>query len=680
MTNPFFEAWTAPFEAPPFDRIKPEHFRPAFERALKEHKDQIAAIAADTAAPTFENTMLEIERGGKLLRKVAGVFYHLAGTATTPAIQEIEREMAPILARHWNEIYQNEKLFGRIADLWARKDKLGLTDEQGRVLRRYHLDFIRAGAELKGGAKTRMAQITERLATLGTSFGQNVLGDEEGLVIPLNEADTMGLPDFAKSAAAELAKERGVKADYAVSLSRTSVEPVLQFANKRDLREKIFKAWTARGDNGDKNDNKAIIAETIRLRIERAKLLGYASFAHYQLADRMAKTPEAARGLLEQVWKAAQKRVRQEAADLQDLIAADGQNFKLAPWDWRYYAEKLRKARYDLDETEIKPYLQLDKIVDAAFYTATRLFGLQFHERKDVPVYHPDVRTWEVKDAKGKHIALFYGDYFARAGKRSGAWMNAWREQHRLDNDTAPLVVNVCNYSKGAEGEPALLSYDEASTVFHEFGHALHGMLSNVTYPSLSGTSVATDFVELPSQIYEHWLARPEILERFAVHYETGKPMPKSLVDKILKARTFNQGFATTEFISSALVDMDFHALTDADNLDVAAFERDALKKIGMPDEIVMRHRSPHFQHIFAGDHYSAGYYSYMWSEVLDSDGFKAFEEAGDVFDAATAKRLYEFIYSGGGKRDEAEAYRQFRGRDPKIDALIKKRGLDVAA
>ena len=677
MQNPFFETWATPHSVPPFARVKAEHFRPAFDRAFADHASEIARIATNPAAATFANTIDDMERAGGLLRRVSAVFYHLSNAATSDEIQAAERELAPMLARHWNEIFQNEMLYARIARLWSEHKDLSLSGEQQRVLRRYHLDFVRAGAELTGAARKRMGEITERLATLATSFSQNVLADEEGFVLPLASDELEGLPDFARDSAAELARERQLKAGHGISLTRSSVEPFLQFGARRDLREKLFKAWIKRGDNNDAHDNKAIIGETLRLRVERAKLLGYPTFAHFKLADRMAKTPEAARGLLEEVWRAAVKRARQEAGDLQELIVKEGQNFKLAPWDWRYYAERLRKERYDLDESEIKPYLQIDRMIEASFHTATRLFGLQFTERKDVATYHPDVRVWEVKDAKGGHVGLFFGDYFARAGKRSGAWMDAWRDQERLDGNVTPLVVNVCNFSKG---EPALLSFDDASTLFHEFGHALHGLLSNVTYRTLAGTNVATDFVELPSQIYEHWLSRPEILERFAVHYETGKAMPKALIDKILKARTFNQGFATVEFLSSALVDMDYHALTNADGLDVAAFEQKSLEKIGMPEEIAMRHRSPAFQHIFAGDGYSAGYYSYMWSAVLDNDGFKAFEEAGDAFDPATAKRLYDFVYSAGGTRDEAEAYRQFRGRDPKIDALIEKRGLGVAA
>ena len=525
---------------------------------------------------------------------------------------------------------------------------------------------------MQGADKARLAAIVEQLATLGTDFGQNVLADEQAYVLPLAESDLAGVPDFAREAAAETAKERGLDAAYAVTTSRSSVEPFLQFADNRDLREKLFKAWVSRGDNANAHNNAKLIGETVRLRAERAKLLGYPTFAHYKLADTMAKTPVTARDLLDQVWAPARRRALEERDALQAVIAAEGQNFALEAWDWRYYAEKLRKERYDLDEAEIMPYFQLEKMIAAAFDTAHRLFGLDFAERKDIPVYHPDVRVWEVTRG-AVHVGLFYGDYFARASKRGGAWMSSFRDQENLGRPVTPLIVNNCNFNKG---EPALLSFDEAKTLFHEFGYALHGLLSQVRFPRLSGTNVARDFVELPSQIYEHWMDVPETLERFAIHAESGQPIPKALIDKLNAARNFNKGFATVEFLGSAFVDLDYHALENPGALDVPAFQKTALDRIGMPKEIVMRHASPHFLHIFSGDGYSAGYYSYMWSEVLDADGFQAFEEKKDAFDPATAKRLHDFIYASGGTRDFAEAYRLFRGRDPKIDALLEGRGL----
>ena len=671
-TNPFFEPWTAPFEAPPFDRIQPEHFRPAYDRALAEHASEIAAIASNAAEPSFTNTIEALEDSGQLLRKVEAVFGNLAASHTNDAIQAIERDMAPVLAKHWNDVYLNTALFARIDALQNRRDALGLDAEGLRVLDRYHLDFVRAGAKLKGKDKTRLADIVEELATLGTVFGQNVLADEQGYVLPLTEADMAGVPDFAREAAAETAKERGLDAPYALTTSRSSVEPFLTFADNRDLREKIFSAWVSRGGNANTHNNAKIIGQMVELRAERAKLLGYPTFAHYKLADTMAKTPETARHLLDQVWAPARRRALEERDALQDVIAKEGGNFPLAAWDWRYYAEKLRKERYDLDESELMPYFQLDRMIEAAFYTAHRLFGLDFTERKDIPIYHPDVRTWEVT-RRGKHVGLFYGDYFARSSKRGGAWMSSFRDQENMGKPVTPLIVNNCNFPKS---EPALLSFDEARTLFHEFGHALHGLLSQVRYPRLAGTNVAQDFVELPSQIFEHWLEVPETLARFAVHAETGEPIPKTLLEKLTAARNFNKGFATVEFLASAFVDLDYHALENPRDSDVAAVEAKTLDRIGMPKEIVMRHASPHFLHIFTGDGYSAGYYSYMWSEVLDADGFQAFQEKKDAFDPATAKRLHDFIYAAGGTRDFADAYRLFRGRAPKIDALLEGRGL----
>ena len=521
-------------------------------------------------------------------------------------------------------------------------------------------------------AKQRLKEIGERLASLGTAFGQNVLADEQSYVLPLAAEDLAGLPDFARAAARGAAQERGLSDQYAVTLSRSSVEPFLQFSARRALREKAFRAWIARGDNAGKTDNKPIIAEMTALRDERARLLGYQSFAHYKLDDTMAKAPQAVSQLLDSVWGPARRRVAQERDGLQEMVAAEGGNFKLAPWDWRYYAEKLRKARFDLDESEIKPYLRLESIVEAAFYAANRLFGLTFTERHDVPVWHPDVRVWEVTGA-GKHVGVFFGDYFARSSKRSGAWMTSLRDQEKLDGEVRPIVLNVMNFNKGADGAPTLLSFDDARTLFHEFGHGLHGLMSEVTYPMISGTGVLQDFVELPSQLYEHWLDRPEILTRFARHYQTGAPMPQALMDRLIASRTFNQGYLTTEYLGSSYVDLDFHL---GGAKDAHQVEDETRAWMQMPDEVVLRHRPPHFQHIFTGDSYAAGYYSYLWAEVLDADAFNAFEEAGDVFDPQVAKRLRDNIYAAGGARDPAEAYQAFRGRMPSVDPLLKKRGL----
>jgi peptidyl-dipeptidase Dcp len=675
--NPLLGEWATPFELPPFTEIAPEHFRPAFDQALAEHRAEIAAIADDPASPSFANTIDAFEKAGRGLDRVASVFFNLTGAHTSDALQAIEREMAPALARHRSAIFLNTALFRRIDDLFARRDSLGLTPEQARVLDRYHIIFVRAGARLDPAAKERLAAITERLATLGTRFSQNVLSDERDYTLVLEtEEDLAGLPTFVRAAAARAAADRGLEGQYVITLARSSIDPFLQFSARRDLRERAYQAWISRGDTGGETDNKAVIAETIALRAERAKLLGYPTFAHFRLDDTMAKTPEAVRDLLDQVWAPARARAMRERDDLQAMAAEEGGNFAIAPWDWRYYAEKVRQAKHDLDEAEIKPFLQLDNMIAAAFDTARRLFGVTFTELQGLPVYHSDVRVWEARDAEGRHVGLFLGDYFARPSKRSGAWMSAFRSQEKLSGDIRPIIVNVMNFSKGGEGEPSLLSFDDARTLFHEFGHALHGLLSNVTYPLLSGTGVARDFVEFPSQLYEHWLERPEVLGRYAVHAKTGEPMPTALLERLLAARTFNQGFATVEYTSSAIVDLDLHLLEEPNGLDVSAFEREALDRIGMPAEIVMRHRTPHFAHIFSGDAYAAGYYSYLWSEVLDADGFAAFLEAGDVFDPATAKRLYDYVYAAGNLRDPTEAYGAFRGRMPVIDALLRKRGL----
>ncbi|MEA2820813.1 MAG: peptidyl-dipeptidase Dcp, partial [Bradyrhizobium sp.] len=627
--NSLLAPWRTPFETPPFTAIEPKHFLPAFEQAFADHSAEIAAITHDPATPDFANTITALERSGKLLSKVSAVFYDLVSAHSNPALLEIDKEVSLRMARHWNPIMMNAVLFGRVVALRDNRAKLGLTPEQARLLERTYTRFHRSGAGLDEQAKARMAEINERLAHLGTAFSHHLLGDEQDWFMELGEGDRDGLSDSFIAAAKAAADERGMAGKAVMTLSRSFVEPFLKSSTRRDLREKVFKAFVARGDNGNANDNNATIVEILALREESAKLLGYPTFAAYRLEDSMAKTPEAVRGLLERVWKPARARALADRDALQALVAEEGGNFALAPWDWRFYAEKLRQIRANFDDAAIKPYLVLDHMIEAAFNCAHRLFGLSFAERKDIPVWHPDVRVWEVKDAKGNHKALFYGDYFARPSKRSGAWMTSLRDQQKLDGAVAPLVINVCNFSKGAEGQPALLSPDDARTLFHEFGHGLHGMLSDVTYPSLSGTSVFTDFVELPSQLYEHWQEQPQVLREFARHYQTGEPLPDGLLKRFIAARKFNQGFATVEFVSSALIDLEFHTQPASASRDVRAFERAELEKIGMPAEISLRHRPTQFGHIFSGDHYASGYYSYMWSEVMDADAFGAFEEAG---------------------------------------------------
>jgi peptidyl-dipeptidase Dcp len=674
--NPLLQPWTTPFEMPPFDQVEVGHYRPAFESALATNVDEIAAIAESTDAPSFDNTIEALERSGHALDRVCSVFFNLTGADTTDALEAIERDMAPVLARHSNAVFQNDSLYRRVEALAEREDELDLNAEQARVLERYRTIFRRNGCGLPPEIKQRLAAISERLATLGTTFSQNVLADEKSYTLVLNgEEDLAGLPEFLRQSAARAAADRGLAGKHLITLARSSIEGFLQFSSRRDLRERAFKAWSARGEAGA-TDNRPVIAEMVALRAERAQLLGYKSFAHFRLEDTMAKKPEAALDLLHSVWKPAQARAAREQAALEKLAQGEGHNEAFAPWDWRHYSEKQRSLEFDLDESAIKPYLQLDNMIAAAFDTASRLFGLSFTERHDLPLYHPDVRAWEVNGADGSNVGLFLGDYFARSSKRSGAWMSAFRSQEKLAGNIRPIIVNVMNFSKAEDGAPALLSFDDARTLFHEFGHALHGLLSNVTYPLISGTGVSRDFVEFPSQLYEHWIEQAQVLQRFARHHITGEPMPKEFLDRLLASRTFNQGFSTVEYVASALVDLKVHLLDDATDFDISAFEKATLAEIGMPEAITMRHRPTHFTHVFSGDGYSSAYYSYLWSEVLDADGFGAFEEAGDLYDPETAKRLHDFVYAAGNSRDPAEAYRGFRGRDPIPAPLLVKRGL----
>ena len=680
MTNPLLAAWDTPFQIPPFESFQPEHFKPAFEAAIEAHKAEIDAIAADQAAPTFENTIVAMEQAGEMLDRVARIFFQLASCNTNDALQDVERWVAPVLSKHGSEVNMNPTLFQRVDALYEARETLGLDAEAQRVLRLYHESFVRSGARLEGDEKTRMATIMERLATLGAGFGQNILKDEKDWELKLEGDDALaGLPDFLIAAAAEAARERGHEGGHVITLSRSLIAPFLQFSENRALREQAWRAWTSRGEMREETDNRAMVAETVSLRAERAQLLGFPTFAAYKLDNQMAKTPDRVRDLLMAVWTPARKRALEERDAMQALAAAEGANIDIEAWDWRYYAEKQRKAEHDLDEAELKPYFQLEAMIDAAFDCATRLFGLSFTELPDAPKHHPDARVWEVtKD--GRHMAIFIGDYFARGSKRSGAWMSAYRGQSKLGEEIRPIITNTMNFAKGAEGEASLLTFDDARTLFHEFGHGLHGMLSDVTYPYISCTSVARDFVELPSQLYEHWLSEKDVLARFATHYKTGEPMPEALIDRVLAAENFGQGFASVEYTASALVDLAMHEIEDAADFDPMAFEAKTLAAIDMPKEIVMRHRTPHFAHVFSGDGYSAGYYSYMWSEVMDADAYEAFTEAGDPFDAETAALLAEKIYSAGGSEDPEDAYKGFRGRLPAVGALLKQRGLDEAA
>jgi peptidyl-dipeptidase Dcp len=668
MTNPLLQDWTTPFQIAPFDQISDADFAPALETALAAHNAEIAAIAGSKLPPDFANTIEALEAAGKALDKVLGVFFTVSGADSTPVREDLQRQFSPRLAAHFAEISSNKALFGRVAQVWEARDTLDLSPEQARVLMLTHRQFVRSGAALEGADEARMKAIKGRLAVLGTEFTQNLLADERDWFMPLSESDLDGLPGFVISAARKAGEEKDAGGPV-VTLSRSLIVPFLQFSPRRDLREKAFAAWTARGANGGKTDNRAIAAEILSLRDERARLLGYESFAAYKLETEMAKTPEAVRDLLMAVWAPAKAQAEADAEVLTQMMHGDGVNGDLAPWDWRYYAEKRRAAEHDLDEASLKPYFQLDRMIDASFACATRLFDLEFTPL-DVPLYHPDCRAWDVT-REGKHVAVFIGDYFARGSKRSGAWCSAMRAQAKFPQEQTPIVINVCNFAKG---DPALLSYDDARTLFHEFGHALHQMLSNVTYESVSGTSVARDFVELPSQLYEHWLEVPQVLSEFATHAETGAPMPQEMLDKVLGAANFDMGFQTVEYVASALVDLAFH--DGPAPKDPMARQAEVLADLGLPAAITMRHATPHFAHVFAGDGYSSGYYSYMWSEVMDADAFAAFEEAGSPFDAARAKDLEAHILSTGGSRDAAELYTAFRGRLPGVEALLKGRGL----
>jgi peptidyl-dipeptidase Dcp len=675
--NPFFARWTTPFGIPPFDRIRPEHFPPAFDRGMEEQIAETRAITGSSAAPSFADTIEALERSGRLLGQVSRVFFNLDSSNTNDALEAIARDYAPILAQHQMRIVLDPALFARITDLHARRASLGLAADQKRLLERYHLRFVRSGALLNAEQKERMAMIAGRLASLHTLFGQNVLHDERDWQLVLDEADLDRLPEFARTGAAEAAKERGIEGRYAVTLARSAVEPFLTFSSRRDLRHAVWQAWTERGTHAGDSDNRPLIQKIVALRAEQARLLGYRNFADYRLDDTMAKTSAAVERLLLQVWEPAKDKARDERAALEEEARADGLNEAIEPWDWRYYAEKVRRARYDLDEAEVKPYFVLDNMVRAAFDTAGRLFGLTFSERKDCPVYHPDVQVWEVCDAAGGHVGLFLHDNLARPGKQSGAWSSRYRDQEAMDDPIAPIVVNNNNFARGnkAGGEPTLLSFDDAKTLFHEFGHGLHALLSRVRYRSQSGTAVLRDFVEFPSQIFEHWMSAPETLRRYARHYQTGEPIPDDLLSRLTAARNFNQGFATVEYAGSALIDLELHRAATPETLDAARFEREFEDRVGMPKEIGLRHRLPHFQHLFAGGGYAAGYYAYLWAEVLEADGFAAFTEAGDIFEPTLAARLKD-IYSAGDTRDPMELYRAFRGREPTIAALLEQRGL----
>jgi peptidyl-dipeptidase Dcp len=671
--NPLLAEWDTPFGTPPFDEVEEAHFLPAFDVALENHSAEIDAIASNPEPPSFENTLLAMERAGKQLGRVSNVFSNLVSSASNDEILALQREISPRLAAHRASITLNAELFARIDELYQNRESLELLPKQARLLETTHTDFIRAGAQLEGEDRVRFAEIRSALASLYTQFSQNERSDREAWTLALSEDDLSGLPGYVVSAAAGAAADRGIDG-HVVTLARSSVEPFLKVSPNREQREIAWRAWTQRGDNDNENDNKDTIREILALRLEQANLLGFETFAHYRTAGTMAGTPEAALSLMEEVWWPARQRALEEAADIETRIANAGLNHDLKPWDWRYFTQQVRAERFDLDENEVKSYLQLYKMIEAMFFVAERLFDVRFVERNDIPTHHPDVRVWAMLDSSDEVAGIFYGDYFARPGKRGGAWMSSFRPQNGLTGEI-PLILNNCNYNKPAAGEPALLSFTDALTLFHEFGHGLHGLLSNTPYPSMAGTSVDRDFVEFPAQILEHWLAQPEVLERFALHYETGEAMPPELLQRVLDASQFNQGFATVEFLNSGFVDMAYHLNTDPASIKIDAFENEVLASRENLEEIPMRHRSTHFGHTFAGEGYSSGYYSYLWAGVLDNDGFAAFEEAGDIFDPELARKLYENVFSAGDSKPAMEAYIGFRGREPEVDALLRNRG-----
>ncbi len=676
MDNPFFKEWKTPFQTPPFNEIKNEHFMPAYEEGMKDQKAEVEAIINNPEKPTFKNTIEAFEKSGKLFTKVNNVFNCLNGANTNDSLQEISRKVAPMIAKHFDEIYLNDKFFDRVKVIYQEKDKLNLTTEQKVVLENYYLDFVRGGANLNNEGKEKLKKINEELSTLGNKFGEDILKETNavGLVID-NKDDLAGLPADVIQGAAETAKEKGLEGKWAFILQRPSWTPFLQYSEKRNLREKLFKAYLNRGNNNDEFDTKKILTKMASLRVEKANLLGYKTYADFKLEINMAKNPDNVYKFLNDLMIPALHRARIEADDMQKMIDNEKGNFQLQPWDWWYYAEKVKKEKYALDEEMLRPYFKLENVIDGAFAVANKLYGLKFEERKDIPVYHPDVKVFEVKESNGKHLGILYTDYFPRDGKRSGAWMSELRGQSNIDGlYISPVVYNVGNFTKPTKDKPALLSFDDVSTLFHEFGHALHGLIGVSVYPT--GKRVPVDFVELPSQIMENWASDPEVLKMYAKNYKTGKPIPKELIEKIVKAGQFNQGFDTVEYLAASFLDMDWHTITDAKGRDPIRFEQESLLKHGLIPEIESRYQSTNFQHIFADDGYAAGYYGYIWAAILDADAFAAFKETHNVFDKKTAE-AFRTLLEKSGSDDPMVLYKKFRGREPKVDALLIKRGLN---
>ncbi len=678
--NALLAKWSGPYGGvPPFDQVRVEDFVPALNAAMTENLVEIDRIANNPEPATFENTIAAMEDAGRALGRVNTIYGIWQNGMNDSQFQKVELEMEPKLAEFYDKITQNTALFHRIESVYNSPEKSRLTPEQQRLVWLQYTSFVRQGARLDAATKARVSGINQQLASLFARFSQNVLADEgDRFLVISSEADLAGLPQSLRESAASAARSKKQEG-WVITNTRSSVDPFLTYSDRRDLREKAWRMFVNRGDNGDAHDNNAIITEILELRAERATLLGFKTHAHYRLENTMAKTPERAIELMEAVWKPAVARVHEEVADMQKIANRENAKITIEPWDYRYYAEKVRKDRYDLDQNEVKQYMQLDKLREGMFWVAGELFNFKFTSISGIPVYHPEVKVWEVTDrSSGRHIGLWYFDPFSREGKRSGAWMNAYQSQERFNGDVTTIVSNNSNFVQGTPGEPVLISWDDAKTLFHEFGHALHGLSSNVTYPTVSGTNVVRDYVEFPSQLLEHWVSTPEVLQRFALHYKTGAPIPQRLVDRIESASKFNKGFDTIEYLSSALVDMKLH-LAGNQTIDPDKFERETLAQLGMPKELVMRHRTPQFLHIFSSDSYSAGYYSYLWSDVLTSDAAEAFTDAGGMYDKEVAHRLSQNIFSVGNTIDPAEAYRAFRGRDPEIGALMRKRGFAKA-
>ena len=673
--NPFLRKFDTPFGVPPFDKIEPAHFMPAFEEGMSRQAAEIAAIVDSPDAPTFENTLVAMDRSGGMLHLVNLVFFGLANAHTNDALNEISKQVAPKLSKHADDIRLNEKLFARIKAIYEKKASLSLNPQQVTLLEEFYTEFVRGGAELDGAKKAELRKINQELASIKVQFGQNVLAEDNGYSLIINDkADLAGLPERVIQAAAKVAEERKLSGKWVFTLHKPSLIPFLQYADRRELRQKMLEAYTSRGDHGNEHDNKAILQKIASLRIKKVKLLGFKTFADFALVQRMAKTPKAAYDLIGQLWKAALPVATAEAQALQALIDQEGGKSKLEAWDWWYYAEKLRKAKYDLDENELRPYFKLQNVLEGVFTVAGKLYGLKFKLRTDLPIYHPEVNTYEVVEADGSHLGILYVDYFPRPSKRGGAWCGGFREQSRLDGKrVAPVITNVGNFTKPTDDKPALLSFEEVETLFHEFGHALHMLLSDTDYVSL-GDKIKVDFVELPSQIMENWASEPEVLKMYARHFETNEPIPDALIEKIEKSKFFNQGFDTVEYLAACFLDMDWHMLESTEGLQVEKFEQASMGKIGLIPEIIVRYRSPYFQHIFRSDFYAAGYYSYIWSAVLDADAFEAFKEKG-LFDQATAAK-FRTLLERGGAEDPAKLYRDFRGADAKIEPLLKRRGM----